>query len=83
MRLVLKLTYKLKNTVYWNVTPCGSYKNRRLGGTYHLHHRGEKNQRARKNMDSFHPDDGGNTFLRDFGSYKSHAATHPRRRYTS
>jgi hypothetical protein len=29
-----------KNTVLWDGTPCGSGKNRRLGGTYRLHHRG-------------------------------------------
>jgi hypothetical protein len=23
----------IKNDVFWNVTPCGSCKNRRLGGT--------------------------------------------------
>jgi hypothetical protein len=23
----------MKNGVFWDVTPCGSYKNRRLGGT--------------------------------------------------
>jgi hypothetical protein len=32
---------------------------------------------------SFHPDDGGDTFLRNAGSYKSHAASHPRRRNSS
>jgi hypothetical protein len=26
-----------KNTVFWDVTPCGSLKNRRFGGTYRLH----------------------------------------------
>jgi hypothetical protein len=26
----------LKNTVFWNVTPCGSCKNRRFGGTWRL-----------------------------------------------
>jgi hypothetical protein len=29
--------------------------------------------------DSCHPDDGGDTFLRNVGSYKSHTASHPRR----
>jgi hypothetical protein len=42
-----KLIIFLKNAVFWDVTPCGSCKNRRFGGTYYLHHYGEKNQRAR------------------------------------
>jgi hypothetical protein len=25
--------YMLKNGVFWDVTPCGSFKNRRFGGT--------------------------------------------------
>jgi hypothetical protein len=37
----------MKNVVFWTVTPCGSCKNRRIGGTYRAHHQGEKNQRAR------------------------------------
>jgi hypothetical protein len=24
----------MKNTVFWDVTPCGSCKSRRFGGTY-------------------------------------------------
>jgi hypothetical protein len=26
----------MKNAVFWDVTPCGSCKNRRFGGTYHI-----------------------------------------------
>jgi hypothetical protein len=37
----------MKNAVFWDVTPCGSYKNRRFEGTYRLRHQGENNQRAR------------------------------------
>jgi hypothetical protein len=33
-----------------------------------------------KLADSCHPDDGGETFLRNVGCYKSHMAQHPRRR---
>jgi hypothetical protein len=28
--------------VFWNVTPCGSCKNQHFGGTYHVHHQGDK-----------------------------------------
>jgi hypothetical protein len=28
-----KLRTTLKNGVFWDVTPCGSFKNRRFGGT--------------------------------------------------
>jgi hypothetical protein len=30
-----------KNAVFWDVTPCGSCKNRRFGGRYRLHHEGD------------------------------------------
>jgi hypothetical protein len=36
----------MKNAVFWDGTPCGSYKNRRFGGTYRLHHQGDKNQHS-------------------------------------
>jgi hypothetical protein len=35
---------KMKHSVLWDVTPCGSCKNRRFGGTYFLHHQGDKNR---------------------------------------
>jgi hypothetical protein len=31
----------------------------------------------------FYPEDGGDTFLRNFGSYKIYKALHPRRRHFS
>jgi hypothetical protein len=34
----------IKNGVFWHVTLCGSYKNRRLGEIYRLHHQGDKNR---------------------------------------
>jgi hypothetical protein len=34
----------MKNDVFWDVTPCGSCKNRRFGGTWHLLHQGDKNR---------------------------------------
>jgi hypothetical protein len=39
----------MKNAVFWNVTPCGSCKNRRVGGTYRLHCQGGENQQQRRN----------------------------------
>jgi hypothetical protein len=36
----------MKNGVFWDVTSCGSCKNRCFGGTYSLQHQGEKNLRA-------------------------------------
>jgi hypothetical protein len=79
----------MKNVVSWGVAPCGSYRNRRFGGRYHPHHQGENNQQTESTLAIardcnipqriLQPDDGGDTFLRNFGSYKSHKATHPRR----
>jgi hypothetical protein len=37
----------MKNAVFWDVTSCGSCKNRRFEGTYRLHYQCEKKQRAR------------------------------------
>jgi hypothetical protein len=37
----------MKNAVFWDVTPCGSCKDRRFGGTYLLHLQGDRNLRAR------------------------------------
>jgi hypothetical protein len=34
----------MKNGVFWEVTSCGSCKDRRFGGTYRLHHQGNKNR---------------------------------------
>jgi hypothetical protein len=42
----------MKNAVFLDVTPCGRCKNRRFGGTYRLHHQGDKNRRARNNVKS-------------------------------
>jgi hypothetical protein len=42
----------MKNTVFWYVSPCGSFKYRRFEGTYRLHHQGGKNQRARNSVNS-------------------------------
>jgi hypothetical protein len=36
--------------VFWDVTPCGSCKNKRIGINYRLHHQGKKNQQARNNV---------------------------------
>jgi hypothetical protein len=73
----------MKNAVFWDVTPYGSCKNRLFGGTYRLHHQGDKYFfkacfgcwllltlfLARR---FYHPDDGGDKFLRNVGSYKGH-----------
>jgi hypothetical protein len=34
----------MKNAVFWDVTPRGSCKKRRFGGTERLHHQGDKNR---------------------------------------
>jgi hypothetical protein len=33
----------MKNAVFWDVTPCGSCKNRRFGGSQRLHQQDDKN----------------------------------------
>jgi hypothetical protein len=36
---------KMKNATFWDVTPPGSRKNRRFGGTYRFHHQVDINRR--------------------------------------
>jgi hypothetical protein len=43
---------ELKNVILWDVTLCGSRKNRRFGGIYRLHHRDDKNQRGKNSVNS-------------------------------
>jgi hypothetical protein len=38
-----ELSLVMKNGVFWDVTPYGSCKNRRFGGTYRFLHQGDKN----------------------------------------
>jgi hypothetical protein len=33
----------VKNAVFWDITPCSCCKNLSFGGTYRLHHQGDKN----------------------------------------
>jgi hypothetical protein len=40
----------MENGVFWDVTLCGSCKNRRFGGTQRLHHQGDKNRWTRNNV---------------------------------
>jgi hypothetical protein len=72
----------MKNAVFWDVTSCGSCKDRRFGGMYCncgcwllltllL---------ARR---FFRPYDGGDMLFRNVGSYKSHTASLSRRRQSS
>jgi hypothetical protein len=39
----------MKKGVFWDVTSCGSCKNRRFGGTWCLLHQGDKNRWTRNN----------------------------------
>jgi hypothetical protein len=50
VRLDVLTEATMKNSVFWDVTPCDSYKNLRFGETYQLHHQRGKNQRLRTNL---------------------------------
>jgi hypothetical protein len=58
----------------WDVTPCDT----RIGALGTL-----ANRNTLRRKDSCDPDDGGDIFLRNVGSYKSHTPSHPRRRYST
>jgi hypothetical protein len=45
---------RLKNGVFWDVTPCGSCKNRRFGGTWRLLHQGDKTDVRCEEIPSWH-----------------------------
>jgi hypothetical protein len=49
--------------IFWEMTPCGSDKNTSLCNLLAL----------------VHPEDGGDTILRNVSSYKSHTVSSPRR----
>jgi hypothetical protein len=34
----------MKNAIFWDVTPYGSCKNRRFGGTLYFHHQSDKSE---------------------------------------
>jgi hypothetical protein len=38
----LRIRISIKNAIFWDVTPCRSCVNRRVGGTYRLHLQGRK-----------------------------------------
>jgi hypothetical protein len=42
----------MKKAIFWDVMPYGSCKNRRFGGSYHLHRQGDKDQLARNIISS-------------------------------
>jgi hypothetical protein len=50
-----ELASETKNAIFWDVTPCGSCKNRRFGGTQRLHHQGDKNRLARNVSSNYQP----------------------------
>jgi hypothetical protein len=72
-----------ENAVFWDIMPCGTCTNQCFGRTYNLHHHGEKVCKLLTDSVFFrsllqslvtanvscHPDDGGDTFLRNVGSY--------------
>jgi hypothetical protein len=59
--------------IFWEMTPCGSYKNRRFGGvSYEFLPIQELTTSLCNQFALVHPEDGGGTILRNVGSYKSH-----------
>jgi hypothetical protein len=46
VRFEVSTAVTMQNSVFWDVTSCGSCKNRRFGRKHLLHHQGDKNRRA-------------------------------------
>jgi hypothetical protein len=70
----------MKNTIFWDISSCGSFKvKRRFGGTYHLNLQDRKMSQARNKRvlviskgglllsAFFDLEDGSNMFLRNVG----------------
>jgi hypothetical protein len=78
----------MKNTLFWDITPCGPLKiNRRFGVTYHRHLQDRRISRARNQREIcklFDPEDGGDTFPRNVCWFSTdYTASYPRRYYSS
>jgi hypothetical protein len=56
--------------IFWEMTPCGSYEPVPIQ---------ELTTSLCNQLALVHPEDGGNTILRNVGSYKSHTVSFPRR----
>jgi hypothetical protein len=48
--ICLKLLDSVKNSVFWDVKPCGSFKYRCFRRTLCLHHQGDRNRLARNSV---------------------------------
>jgi hypothetical protein len=56
--------------IFWEMTPCGSYESVPIQ---------ELTTLLCDQLALVHPEDGGDTILRNVGSYKSHTVSFPRR----
>jgi hypothetical protein len=48
VRIEVFTAVTMKNAISWEVTPCGSCKNRRFGGTPRLYHKSDMNPQKRR-----------------------------------
>jgi hypothetical protein len=80
----------MKHGIFWDITPCSQYMNRGFGGTYHLYLQGRKSAEQETSETwwlgtwfparlIFDPEAGGDTFLRNVGSYTDYTAVYPTR----
>jgi hypothetical protein len=69
-----KFVYNMKSTIFWDITPCSSWKvNRRFGGTHRLHLQGRRISHARN------PQHGRDMFLWNISWHSlDYMALHPR-----
>jgi hypothetical protein len=64
----------MKNAVFWDVAPIGSCRNSHFRGTYPTDSLLAIYYGFSSLTDFFYPEDGGDMFLRNVGSYKTHKA---------
>jgi hypothetical protein len=65
--------------IFWEMTACGSYKNRRFGVSYEPVPIQELTTSLCNQLALMHPEDGGDTIILNVGSYKRHTVSFPRR----
>jgi hypothetical protein len=96
VRFEVFMIVTMKNAVFYDVPPCGSCYNRRFGGRIASIIRVEmiselgtlavassRHLLILLFLAFFHPDDGGDTFLRNVGCNKTHTSSHHRIRHSS
>jgi hypothetical protein len=73
--------FSLKVSIFWHIAPCSRYMSQPIGWVYHLL-QGRKSAEQETSVLArltFNPEDVGNKWLQNIGSYMDYTTLHPRR----